>query len=234
MASPSHLPVGADLAISSIERMIVESEVGPGERLPTERDLATRFGVSRGSVREAIRTLASQGVLEARVGAGTYVTSLDPETLLGSRRFGLGLMRAERLDDLLELRRALDGLVAYSAAGKLSTYDHGHLRGLIDLMASDGAVEDRIAADVEFHRLIAVRSGNEVVAALLDTLSVDTEALRVRRGATDAHATSAMRDEHLEIADALMRGDGPSARSAAEAHVTNLMLWLSVHRSESE
>src|SRR6476659_10937100 len=76
-----------DLAIAKIKVLISSGEFTAGSRLPTERELTQRFGVSRSSLREAIRALALVGVLESRVGDGTYVTTLEPDLLLTGMAF---------------------------------------------------------------------------------------------------------------------------------------------------
>jgi DNA-binding FadR family transcriptional regulator len=76
-----------DQAITKIKDLIVEGEFAPGDRLPKETELAERLGLSRSSLREAVRALSLVGVLDARQGDGTYVTSLEPELLLAGTSF---------------------------------------------------------------------------------------------------------------------------------------------------
>ena len=85
-----------DQAIAKIKDLISSGEFTAGSRLPTERELTQRFGVSRSSLREAIRALALIGVLESRVGDGTYVTTLEPELLLTGMAFVSDLSPAAR------------------------------------------------------------------------------------------------------------------------------------------
>src|SRR5262245_33032024 len=80
-----------DQAIESIKQMIVSGELGPGDRLPREAELAERLGLSRNSLREAVTALSLVRVLEVRQGDGTYVTSLDPELLLETMAFVVDL-----------------------------------------------------------------------------------------------------------------------------------------------
>lgn len=222
---------GSDRAVNAIEQLIVSGGVVPGERLPNERELAVRLGVSRGSVREAIRTLCAQGVLESRVGSGTYVTSLHPKILLGASSFGISLLRARQVSELLEVRRALEGVVARAAAQRMTARDHVELHALIEIMGADVSLDERIAADVAFHRLIADRAGNDVISAFLEAFSVDTEAVRVSRGLLDDAALRVMREEHALIADALRDADEVAAGIAAERHVTNLIDWFERHQA---
>jgi len=86
-----------DQAITKIKDLIVSGEFAPGDRLPKETELAERLGLSRNSLREAVRALALVGVLEPRQGDGTYVTSLEPELLLAGTSFVSDLLTGPTL-----------------------------------------------------------------------------------------------------------------------------------------
>ena len=94
-------------AMEQIKAMIAEGRLEPGQRLPTERDLAVQLGLSRSSMREAIRALTVLGVLEARHGSGIYVTQLEAGDLLETFGVVADLSRGPRLVELLEVRRVL-------------------------------------------------------------------------------------------------------------------------------
>ena len=94
-------------AIESIRAMIVDGRIEPGDRLPPEQELAEQLGLSRGSLREAVRALAQIKVLDVRRGDGTYVRSLQPSDLLSGMVFALELVQARGLDEVLEVRRLL-------------------------------------------------------------------------------------------------------------------------------
>ena len=80
-----------DRAITAIKQMVVDGELKPGDRLPPEKELSERIGVSRNSLREAVKALSVIRVLDVRQGDGTYVTALEPEQLLESLAFVLDL-----------------------------------------------------------------------------------------------------------------------------------------------
>ena len=88
--------------------MLTRGELHPGSRLPVEKDLAAQLGVSRGSLREGVRALATLGVLETRQGDGTYVTALDPRQLLSPLGFLADLQQPAHAADLLAVRRVLE------------------------------------------------------------------------------------------------------------------------------
>src|SRR5829696_10077476 len=94
-----------DQAIVKIKAMIMSGELAAGDRLPKEADLAARLGLSRNSLREAVRALTLARILEARQGDGTYVTSLEPDVLLETMSFVAEFHQDRMLLDVLEVRR---------------------------------------------------------------------------------------------------------------------------------
>src|SRR5882724_3678993 len=97
-----------DEAIEKIKEMIVSGALRPGDRLPKESELAAELGLSRNSLREAVRALSLIRVLDVRQGDGTYVTSLKPELLLEAVAFVVDLHRDDTVLQLLEVRRILE------------------------------------------------------------------------------------------------------------------------------
>src|SRR5216683_541126 len=105
-------PSVTDEAIDKIQALIISGSWGPGDRLPKEKELAAQLGLSRSSLREAVRALSQLRVLEVRQGDGTYVTSLEPELLLESTSFVSHLLVGESAIELFEVRRLLEGAAA--------------------------------------------------------------------------------------------------------------------------
>ena len=99
-----------DSAIDRIRELILSGELAPGDRLPAEPELASLVGVSRNSLREAVRALAQAKVLDVRRGDGTYVTSLEPRLLLGGMAFVTDLLQERTLLEVFEVRRLLEPL----------------------------------------------------------------------------------------------------------------------------
>ena len=112
-----------DQAIAKIKDLISSGEFTAGSRLPTERELTQRFGVSRSSLREAIRALALIGVLESRVGDGTYVTTLEPELLLTGMAFVSDLVAGGSLLEMHQVRRILEPEATRLATPRLTEHD---------------------------------------------------------------------------------------------------------------
>jgi len=100
--------------------LLTSGELGPGDRQPTERDLALSLGVARSTIREAIRGLEMMRVLQVRHGEGIFVTSLDAPLLLEAMGFAMQLMRDHEVVDLLELRAVLEGAAAGLASARMT------------------------------------------------------------------------------------------------------------------
>src|SRR6266481_7279500 len=114
-------------AVAAIMDLLTSGELGPGDRLPTERDLALALGLSRSTVREAIRGLAMMRVLQVRHGQGIFVTSLDASLLLEATGFAVQLMRDHEVLDLLELRAILEGAAAALASARMTDEQRSNL-----------------------------------------------------------------------------------------------------------
>src|SRR5262252_2485635 len=107
-------------AIERIRELIVSGEWGPGSRLPREADLAAELGVSRNSLREAVRALSLVRILDVRQGDGTYVSSLEPNSLLDAMSFLLEFHQDDSVLDILGVRRILEPAATALAAQKMS------------------------------------------------------------------------------------------------------------------
>ncbi|HUH08651.1 MAG TPA: FadR/GntR family transcriptional regulator [Egibacteraceae bacterium] len=214
-------------AIQKIKEMIVTGELGPGDRLPKEQDLAERIGLSRNSLREAIRALSLIRVLDVRQGDGTYVTSLSPDLLLEAMGFVMDLHRDDTVVQFLEVRRILEPAATATAAGRISEDVLAQLAKLIESMgAPDATIETLVADDLEFHRLVVSAAGNPVLTTLLESLSGMTTRARVWRGLTQEGAAERTVDEHRAILDALKAGQPEVARAWATVHVAGVEEWL--------
>ncbi|MFE2278482.1 FadR/GntR family transcriptional regulator [Streptomyces sp. NPDC059454] len=213
-------------AIERITAMIREGELEPGERLPTERELAARLGISRSSMREAIRALTVLGVVEARHGSGIYVTRLEAGDLLETFGVVADLSRGPRLVELLEVRRVLESTAAALAAARITPERLAEVEKHLAAMNATDDPEEILAHDLGFHREIAAAAGNETMAAMLEGLSSRTFRARVRRGHQEEGAFARTRREHAAIHRALAARDPEAARAAAAAHVGAVEEWL--------
>ncbi|NHA66445.1 FadR/GntR family transcriptional regulator [Phycicoccus flavus] len=215
-----------DDAILRIKAMIVQGDLRPGDRLPREADLADRLGLSRNSLREAVRALSLVGVLDVRRGDGTYVTSLDAALLMGAMEFIVDLHRDDTVRHLVQVRRMLEPAATALAAARIGDDDLAALERDLRAVGPDTGAEELVAADLAFHRRIAAASGNPVLASVLDGLSAPTQRARVWRGLTEAGAVERTVAEHRGIWLALRDRDPEAARTRALLHVAGTEAWV--------
>ena len=160
--------------LSQIAERILDGRLGVGDRLPSERELVAALGVSRTSVREALRILESMGVIEANVGsgrdAGSTICDRPSEALSNLLRIHMALARFQ-LADLVEVRIQLERGAAARAAGSAQPSDVARLRELIDAMRDPNLEHSEFhELDTEFHVAIAGISGNVLVADLMQAM----------------------------------------------------------------
>jgi DNA-binding FadR family transcriptional regulator len=215
-----------DEAIEKIKAMIVSGELTPGARLPKEADLAERLGLSRSSLREAVKALSLIRVLDVRQGDGTYVTSLEPNLLMDAMGFVVDFHQDDTVLEFLEVRRILEPAATAMAAAQMPDEDIVKLRDVLSELDDDPTVEDLVANDLEFHRRIAAGSGNTVLCSLIDGLSGPTARARIWRGLTQEGAVARTREQHLLIFEAIESRQPEVARAWATVHIAGVEQWL--------
>jgi DNA-binding FadR family transcriptional regulator len=220
-----------DSAVDQMKQLITDGRLRPGDKLPVEKDLAGLLGVSRNSVREAVRALTTIRVLEARQGDGTYVTSLKPELLLDSLNFLADLHQDATVLDFLAVRRLLEPEATAMAATRIGADTLEELGRLL-IEAEELAAADEIdhagmvANDHAFHSLIMRASGNPVLAGVIANMSGQTLRARVWRGLMQDQAASRTVAEHRAILEALADRDPDRAKLRAAVHVAGVEDWL--------
>ncbi|UFR05476.1 FadR family transcriptional regulator [Streptomyces sp. Go40/10] len=215
-----------DEAIEKIKGMIVSGALRPGDRLPRESELAAELGLSRNSLREAVRALSLIRILDVRQGDGTYVTSLDPQLLLEAMSFVVDFHRDDTVLEFLAVRRILEPAATALAASRIGEDRLDALAAQVDALGAQPSVEQLVAADLEFHRSIVHSAGNSVLCSLLDGLSGPTTRARIWRGLTQEDAVGRTLREHRAILGALRDRDAEAARSWATVHIASVEQWL--------
>ncbi|MEV6666114.1 FadR/GntR family transcriptional regulator [Streptomyces nigra] len=215
-----------DEAIEKIKAMIVSGALRPGDRLPKESELAAALGLSRNSLREAVRALSLIRILDVRQGDGTYVTSLDPQLLLEALSFVVDFHRDDTVLEFLAVRRILEPAATAMAAARIGEQQLDALAGELDRLGDAPSVEELVASDLEFHRGIVRASGNSVLCSLVDGLSGPTTRARIWRGLTQQDAVARTLHEHRAILAALRDRDAEAARSWATVHIASVEQWL--------
>jgi GntR family transcriptional repressor for pyruvate dehydrogenase complex len=213
-------------AISTIKAMIVSGELKPGDRLPPEKELSERLGVSRNSLREAVKSLEFIRVLDVRRGDGTFVTSLEPDQLLEAMTFVVDLHRDRSVLEIFEVRRVLEPHAAALAAALIGDDELDSLAASIAAVDESTDVDRMVAHDLEFHRIISAASGNAYLSSLLDSMSSSTTRARIWRGITQQGSASRTLSEHAAILRALRERDPDMTRAALVLHIGGIESWL--------
>jgi GntR family transcriptional repressor for pyruvate dehydrogenase complex len=217
-------------AIETIRELIASGEWGPGTRLPREADLAAQLGLSRNSLREAVRALSLARVLEVRQGDGTYVSSLEASELLAPTSLATNLLQGRTVLELFEVRRMLEPEAAALAALRADDETKAALRRELDRMYAAGyRAEELVEADAAFHDVLGDAPGNAVLRSLLRSLSTRTVRARLWHGMADRMALDKARAEHTNIYDAIVAGDADLARAATLLHISTNEAWLRDH-----
>ena len=214
----------SDSVVAALEERILEGSLKPGDRLPSERDLAVELGVSRPSLREAIHKLVAKGMLTTRHGGGNYVTDrleahfVDPwQEMLN----GHPLLHA----DLLEFRQMLEGQAACLAADRATDVDIERLDSAYATLESVYASDDLTAcidADVAFHQAVAEAAHNVLIGHLSASLmrvihghiANNLEHLHARPQRWDQ-----LHSQHRAIWQAIRTHKPDAASTAARAHI---------------
>jgi DNA-binding FadR family transcriptional regulator len=234
MADLSHTSTGraadADAADRSyvglanqIYDLIAAGDIGPRARLPSERTLAERFGVSRTQVMEAIIALEVQGVVEVRIGSGIYVANA-PQARSAMFKVPRGLGPIE----MLRARAVIESEIAALAATERKDSDldrlFAALRAMRENMHDKAANE---AADREFHLAIARATGNEmlrlVVSAMWDNSRADPLWRKIEEHFHTPALRAASQEDHQRIFSAIMARDAATARASMQAHLARVI-----------
>lgn len=208
--------------VDRLKDRIRRGDYRPGDRLPSERALSDELGVSRPTVREAIRALATMNVVAQRHGSGIYVRSLDVFDLLEPVRFALELSEPT-LASLFEIRLALEPLAARHAATRANSRELQRLASI-----SHEAAQPRVSVtrflelDAALHETILEASGDDLLRTIISSLSfLSNESRRrtVRRPGVRAMTVQ----DHTAIAEAIANRDEAGAANAMEQHLRHLV-----------
>lgn len=214
-----------DEAIAKIRDLITSGQLKPGDQIPPEQDLALLLGISRSSLREAVKALSQAHVLHVRRGDGTYVSSLEPRLLLSGMGFAIELMQEQGLAEIFEVRRLLEPAATALAAERISDEQVAGLHDSLADMKRAQDPEELVMRDMDFHAHIAEASGNASLCSILDAISTRSLRARVWR-ATTVGLKSMTLSQHGTILDALGERDASLAHSAAVIHVSQSERWL--------
>lgn len=207
--------------LSQLRRLIATGQLKSGDKLPTERELAESFMVSRTSVREALRALEAMGLIRSKPGEGTFVRGITIEALIEPFASLIFAQKGTVLE-VLEARKLLEPIIAGLAAVRATPEDIAQMEAALEAQAAEvSAGRSGVDGDRDFHYAIAVAAQNKVILrivnAMVDLLSeVREEALQVKGRPA---ATLAM---HRRVLDAIRAGDRDGAHRAMFEHLDSL------------
>jgi DNA-binding FadR family transcriptional regulator len=200
----------SDRILNEIRGMIATKKLKPGDRLPSERELALQFGVSRASVREAIRSLLAFELVESRTGDGTYVTT-DLSSVLEPLSWAVYLS-AEVEPDLQEAREFIEPIIAMQAAKRATPEEKKRLLECVQAM--EAALGDPLEVakhDFAFHITLAEASHNSILEEVVTGLQWLLKGLITKRVSESLERQILCQREHMEIYKAVEVGDAKRA-----------------------
>ena len=206
-----------DSVVRSMSEEILSGTLASGDKLPSERDLATRFGVGRPLIREALRSLAELGLIETIPARGTFVRAGDDSRV--DRQAGMAIRRrGVTAHELSEARLMLETGTARQAAQRATPEDIERLEAILDVLDHSSGAE-HVERDLAFHLEIAAAAHNPVVEMMLESIAVPTAALMFR-SVGDRQVMDRSQRYHRVALDAIRAGDPEAAAEAIRAHLS--------------
>ena len=210
-----------DRVCEALMQLINGEDFQPGSRLPSELKMASRFGVSRTVIREAVSRLKSEGLVESRQGSGVFVRDRNMNAPF---RIDPNIMDSiQSVLQVVELRLSLEGEIAALAAKRRTREQMAAIkRALKQIELDEQANKNGVESDIVFHRSIAEATGNPHFLALIEFLfNFLIKATLITRSyeATKTTLSQQVKEEHQRIVDAISRQDAEAARAAARQHM---------------
>lgn len=204
-----------------IREYITQNRLQPGDKLPTEEQLAAALHVGRSAVRETFRRLEALGIVETRQGVGRVVREFNFDPILNELSYGLAFLSHDILQ-VMEIRKALDAYFIEGQIDKLTQVDLDELSAIVQrMLASDADTARRAQADYAFHALLYHRTGNPLAIQLFEiTWKVRANALDQQTALVELAPGTAQ--EHVVILEAIRQKDVAKARSLLIAHHWNV------------
>ena len=215
----------------ALKDYIVGRELRPGDPLPSEAELARQLGVSRTSVREAVKSLETIGLLESRRGSGVYVGTFSFDPLLESLPYGL-MIDSKAIEELLDVRCTLEVALADNMIARRSPDQLADLRTNLEAFrATAEAGQPLDGPDREFHTLLARNLDNRVFIGLIDVFWRSYHRAARSIDLVNVDPLSTYRD-HVGIYDAFARGDVPALQAMIDTHFHGIRSLLAQQRGD--
>lgn len=209
--------------VKQVTSLIIKGQLKPGDKLPAERTLAELLGVSRTSIREALKMLAAQGLVVIKHGQGVFITDQNPEEYL--KNFSQRIfLEHHALKDLYEMRKMLETQAAFWAATRKKEEQLEEIEKLITTAKekieclNEESIMDMTEHDTKFHGLIAEMSDNKVLVKIMHDLLEMIEETRTSVFNIPGRAKKSLMD-HIDIYIAIKNGQGETASQAMRLHL---------------
>lgn len=207
--------------VDQVKQNIASGNLKKGDKLPSERQMSEMFGLSRATIREAIKALNTLGIIECSHGSGNYISSNLSNSLTEPLSI-MFMLEGGHPGHTLELRRALEFAAAGSAARNIEETELARLRALCDCIEASTDENEKARYDFQFHREIARASGNPLLIVLLNAVeTLISEHVHDARASIlkDSSKEDIINRQHRDIVDALSRSSPEEAEKAVLAHI---------------
>jgi len=205
--------------VSQIEQRIETGGLKVGDQLPSERELAEQFAVSRTAVREAVKALRQKGLVEIRPGRGTYITNGTSDSIRNSLGMLMKFGATKGSGNLVEVREILEPEIAALAATRITAEYITAMQDAVKIMDTAlNNVDIFVEADLDFHLALAEGTQNPFIPILMDSIIDLLREQRKRIGLTKGGLQRGQ-IHHKKILDAVTRGDAQAARQAMQDHL---------------
>ncbi|MDI6711071.1 MAG: FadR/GntR family transcriptional regulator [Bacillota bacterium] len=211
----------SDQIVAQLRRLVLEGKLKPGQRLPTETELAEKFEVSRASVREALSVLESEGLVERRKNEGTFLRRYSLNRVLSAVEFPRKLDH-ELFADLVEAREKLELQIVELAAQRADDLDLLRIERTLEMMEKDlAAGRSGIEADILFHQCLAAATKNQVLAGLVRSIGRMMQETRARTLVVPGRLAACL-EEHRAIYEAVRDHDAERGCRLIQEHLNRV------------
>lgn len=230
--------------VEQLINYLASNRIGPGDKLPSERALSEQLGIGRSSVREAVKTLHLLGIVDVRLGDGTYLRARESAVLPQILEWGLILSQPSTAD-LVEARQFLEVFIARRAAERFmlgeadSVAAADNLAACLERMTKarrSSSPEEHVEADVEFHMGIAEMAGNAVITEMLRSIRGLLHVWFTRMAAA-SELNGDSEETHTQVIEAIRAGDPDAAEAAMRRLISaagELLLGIQAQKAETD
>lgn len=212
----------SEFVAEQLKKKIISGEYASGDKLPVEADLCQAFGVSRITVREAMKKLSTMGLVEIKQGKGTFVKSVDLGVFM-KPLFQLVEYSEINIEAIYTARELIESGIAGLAAASRSTEDIARMENVLQNIRycyDQGDLEGCYQCDVDFHMALAKAAGNPILLATMEVLQ-DIDDACVKRYDKYLVGYEGSKKEHQDILDAVIRQDTQQAQETMRLHARN-------------